>query len=382
MTGTILYNDERRTRYGALFGDNLLRFGSFQGVTCARRDHQQLASHEMAAPHSKLVHATCSRTVPLIGIDFGNEFGRGNETYFNVSQHYRPARYFDLASPFSRFAAVNHPATTRYLTGEAGVHGWPEIVLFDETSVVQVDAPHEIGTEQLTQTETRDVNSGDLRSRDIEASMSYDLLRLRPAEPRSRHLAVFVNPGILNAEITSSRFPGQVGKVPAYAPHDVGKGGLTMPGVRGLKLGLTVDSVGAQYLQSSDTELGTTPALMPAYAVADLTRQYSWGKHWRGAGGVTRFGNRRYHSRVFLSGGIFEPALTRQLFAGISYHFRAMDLSARAGRGILPRVGTVMCRGRGHDSRQHGPAGRSRDRPPVSRPLVAAGDERRGAFGR
>lgn len=177
-TGTILYNDERRTRYVALFGDNPFRFGRFQGVTSARLDHPQLSSHEMAAPHSKLVHATLSRTVPLIGIDFGNDFGRGNETYFNVSQDYRPARYFDLASPFSSFAAVNHPATTRDLTGEAGVHGWPEIVLFDEASVLQINALNEIGTEQLTQTETRDVNGGDLRSRGVEALMSYDPLRL------------------------------------------------------------------------------------------------------------------------------------------------------------------------------------------------------------
>lgn len=109
--------------------------------------------------------------------------------------------------------------------------------------------------------------------------------------------------------------------MPAYAPHYGGKGGLTMPAVHGLKLSLMVDSLGAQYLQNSDTALGMTPALMPAYAVADLTGQYSSGKHRRVEGGVTHFGSHRYYSRVFLFGGTFEPAPMRQLFAGISYHF-------------------------------------------------------------
>ena len=269
------------------------------------------------------MHATCSRTVPLFGIGFGNDFGRGNETYFNVSHGYRPVRHLDIASPFSNFAGLDDPATTRYLTYEAGVHGWPEVGLFYDANVFQINAINAINaieTEQLTPTETIDVNSADLRSRGVEASSSYDLLRLWPAMARSRHLTVFVNVSILNAEFTSSRIPGQAGKVPAYAPHYVLSGGVTMRGVRGLKLSLMVDSVGTQYFQNSDAPLGTTPALMPAYTVARFTGQYSWGKHWRVQGGVTNLGNHRYYSRVFLFGGMLEPALTRQFYAGVSYH--------------------------------------------------------------
>ena len=176
------------------------------------------------------------------------------------------------------------------------MRGWPEIGLSCDASVFQINA---IETEQPTPTERIDVNSGDLRSRGVEASTSYDLLRVWPVMPGSRHLTVFVNVSILNAEFTSSRIPGQAGKVSAYAPHYVLKRRLTMQGVRGLKLSLMVESVGAQYVQNSDAPLGTTPALIPAYTVADFTGQYSWGKHCRVEGGITSLGNHPYHSRVF-----------------------------------------------------------------------------------
>jgi Fe(3+) dicitrate transport protein len=319
-SGALFYHDQRRTRYVALFGENLYRFGRFHVVTSARIDHEQLYTRETVAPHPNLAHGTFSRTIPLFGIGFGNDFGRGNETYFNLSQGYRPVRYLDIASPFSNFAGVNNPASTHYLTYEAGVHGWPKAGLYYDASVFQINATNEIETEQLTPTETIDVNSGDLRSRGVEASGAYDLLRLWPDVSSAEHLTVFANVSLLNAKFTSSRIPGQTGKVPAYAPHYVLKGGVTLRGVRGVTLSLMVDAVGAQYFQNSDTALGSTPALIPAYTVADLSGQYAWGAHWRIEGGVSNLGNHRYYSRVFLFGGMLEPALTRQFYLGIAYH--------------------------------------------------------------
>ena len=319
-SGTLFYNDERRTRYVAVFGENLYRFGRFHIVTSARLDHEQLSSRETAAPHPNLVNATYNRTVPLFGIGFGNDFGRGNETYLNVSQGYRPVRYLDVSSPFSNFASGNNPAMTHYLTYEAGVHGWPEPGLYYDASVFQVNATNMIESEQLTPTEAINVNSGDLRSRGLEASSSYDVLRLWPAVPATQHLTVFANVSILNATFTSSRIPGETGKVPAFAPHYVVKGGVTLRGVKGLTVSLMIDSVGAQYFQSSDRALGTTPALIPAYTIGDLTGEYAWGRHWRVEGGITNLGNHRYYSRVFLFGGQLEPALTRQFYLGAAYH--------------------------------------------------------------
>ena len=262
-SGSLFYNDSRRTRYAAIFAENLYRVGRFHVVTSARLEHEQLSTRETAVPHPNLVNATDRHTVPLFGIGIGNDFGCGNETYLNVAQGYRPVRYLDIARPFSEFSAGNDPATTHDLMYDAGVHGWPVIGFCYDASVFQINAMNQIESEQVTPTETLNVNSGDLRSRGVEIASAYDLLRLWPAEPRARHLTLFANLSILNAEFTSSRIPGQTGKVPAYASHDVLKGRVTLRGVHGVKLSLLVDAVGAQYFQSRDTAIGTTAALFP-----------------------------------------------------------------------------------------------------------------------
>jgi Fe(3+) dicitrate transport protein len=317
--GTLFYDDERSTRYAAAFAENVYRFGRFHVVTSARFDHEQLDTRETVAPHPYLVNGVFTKNIPLFGFGFGNDFGRGNETYLNISQGYRPVRYLDVASPFGKFATTNDPNPTKYLTYEAGVHGWPLIGLYYDVSAFQVNVRNRIESEQLTQTASIDVNTGDTRSRGVEAESSYDLLQLRPDAPDGEHLTLFANASYLNATFTSSIIPGQTGKTPAYAPNYVLKGGLTFAEAPGLKLSLIVDAVGSQYIEDNDLSAGTTPARIPAYTVADVSGEYRFGGHWRALGGISNLTDRRYYSRVFLFGGMLEPALGRQFYLGIAY---------------------------------------------------------------
>lgn len=317
--GSLIYNDERHTRYAAVFAENLYRFKEFHIVTSVRFDHEQLDSHETVAPHPNLVNGVYRKSIPLFGFGIGNDFGHGNETYLNISQGFRPVRYLDVASPFSKFSPTNNPGPTRYLTYEAGVHGWPAIGLYYDVSVFQVNVRNRIESEQLTQTASVDVNTGDTRNRGVEAESSYDLLRPWPDVPDGEHLTLFANASYLDARFSSSIIPGQVGKTPAYAPSYVLKGGLTFTQAPGLKLSLIVDAVGSQYMQDSNLPAGTTPARIPAYTVADFSGEYRLGGHWRMLSGISNLTDRRYYSRVFLFGGMLEPALGRQFYAGIAY---------------------------------------------------------------
>ena len=322
-TGSILYNDERRTRYVAVFAESLYRFRLFHVVLSARFDHEQLDTRETVAPHPYLVDAGYRKNIPLFGFGIGNDFGRGNETYFNVSQGYRPVRYLDVASPFGRFSPANDPNPTKYLTYELGVHGWPLRGFYYDAGLFQVNVRNRIESLQLTQTASINVNTGDTRTRGLEAESSYDLLRLRadaPDVPDGEHLELFANASYLDARFTNSIIPGQAGKTPAYAPSYVIKGGLTFSRGPGLKLSLIVDAVGSQYIQDNNLPVGTTPARIPAYTVADFSGQYEFGGHWRVLGGVSNLTDRRYYSRVFLFGGMIEPALGRQFYGGIAYH--------------------------------------------------------------
>ncbi len=324
--GTLIYNDERSSHYAAVFAENLYRFGRFHVVTSARFNHEQIDSDETVAPHPYLVNGVWRKNIPLFGFGIGNDFGRGNETYINVSQGFRPMRYLDVASPFGKFAPNNNPDPTQYLTYEAGVHGWPITGFYYDASVFQVDVKNSIETLPLTPTESISVNTGDQRSRGVEAETSYDLFQLLPAAPAGAHLAAFANASLLNAVYTSSITAGQAGKTPPYAPHYVLKGGLTLSEAPGLKLSLVVDAVGSQYFQASDAGIAApasigpgTPARIPAYTVADFSAQYRLAGHWRVIGGISNLTNREYYSRVFISGGKIEPALSRQFYAGIAY---------------------------------------------------------------
>ena len=317
--GTVIYNDERSSRYAALFAENVYRFKRFHVVTSARFNHEEIDTHETVAPHPYLVNGDYSKNIPLFGFGIGNDFGRGNETYLNISQGFRPMRYLDVASPFGKFSPNNNPDPTKYLTYEAGVHGWPVLGLYYDASVFQVNVKNSIESLPITPTESVNVNTGDERSRGVEAETSYDLLQLLPAAPDGEHLSLFANASYLNAVYTNSITAGQQGKTPPYAPHYVLKGGLTWSQAPGLKLSLIVDAVGAQYFQASDAGIGVMPAQIPAYTVVDFSGEYQFAGHWRVLGGISNLTNEEYYSRVFISGGKIEPALSRQFYLGIAY---------------------------------------------------------------
>lgn len=334
-SGKLFYADDRKTRYAAAFAENVFRLPYFHVVTSARFDHEELSTHETAAPptHTQLVDSTYRKSVPLFGLGIGNDFGRGNETYLNVSQGFRPLRYLDIASPFSNFAPTNNPDPTKYLTYELGVHGWPLVGFYYDVSLFQVNVRDRIEAQQLSQFETIDVNTGNTRSRGAELEGSYDLLRLWPDGAADRHLTVFANGSLLNARFTGSALPNQTGKTPAYAPDYVLKAGATLRRDGHYKVSLVVDSVASQFFQDSNLPITSpspgnpanplivTPARIPAYTVADLSGEYTLLGKLRLLAGISNLTDRRYYSRVFISRGLLEPARERTIYAGVGYDF-------------------------------------------------------------
>ena len=321
MTGVPFYRDDRRTRYGALFAENVFRLPYFHIVTSARVDHEQLDTRESLAPHPLLVDASYVHTIPQFGVGIGNDFGHGNETYFNVSQAYRPMRYLDVASPFSNFSPNNDPAPTQYLTYELGVHGWPRTALYYDVSLFEVNVKNRIESQAYSLTETVDVNTGSTRNRGVEAEGSVDVLAFTPFKNGARHLDVFGNASLLDAHFTNSAIAGQVGKTPAYAPHYVIKGGLNFHEDQRYKVSLVANLVGAQYFQDRDMGVAGTPAKIPTYTVVDFAGEYTLMGRLRLIGGISNLADRRYYSRVFLFGGSLEPANSLAVHAGVAFDF-------------------------------------------------------------
>jgi Fe(3+) dicitrate transport protein len=178
-----------------------------------------------------------------------------------------------------------------------------------------------IESQAISLTETIDVNTGSTRNRGAEFETSYDVLRWWPNSAPSEHLSVFLNGSLLNARFTQSIIAGQVGKIPAYSPNYVLKAGITWREDRGYKVSLMLNSVGSEYFQDSDEPIGSTPARIPAYTVVDLAADYDIAPHWRLLAGVSNLTNRRYYSRVFIAGGLLEPADSLAGYAGAAFEF-------------------------------------------------------------
>jgi Fe(3+) dicitrate transport protein len=331
----LTYSDDRATHYSAVFVEGVWRFPAFHIVPSARLEHIAVsAAQTIATGHpTNLINRTITRTVPLLGIGIGNDFGQGNETYLNISQGYRPVRYQEFASPNGNFNAANEPDPTKYMTYEAGVHGWPLVGVFYNVSVFQVNTVNKIESQATgIPGQTVNVNSGDARARGLEMELNYDLLRLLDNKPSGRRLALSLNASLLDAKITDSKVlvatggPTLAGNTPAYAPKHIVKAGLTYSESDTLKLALHAVSTGTQYWADNNQPRTTagvivTPAKIPQYTLFDISVDYTVVPHLRLLASVANLTDKQHYSRVFFVNGGVEPGRRRTLQAGAAYEF-------------------------------------------------------------
>ncbi|GAA0711479.1 TonB-dependent receptor [Dokdonella soli] len=326
----------RSTDYGAIFAENVFRFApDWHLVPSVRIERENVDINETVKPVTlsrDLVNRSVTHNVPLFGLGVGNDFGHANETYFNVSQGWRPVRYFDIGSPFGNTAAgaINDPSPTHVLSWEAGVHGTPVDGLFYDASLFWVNVKDRIESLQIPGAapgNTINVNTGNTRHRGFEGQIDYDFLAAQ--DPKTtRHLSVFANLSLLNAEFTQS-IKGNTGKKPAFSPNYLARVGVAYREDKKLKLALSVVSVASQYWQDSNlpapiatatpATTGYIPAKVPSYTIADFSGDWWVLPQVRVLGGVSNLTDRKYYARVF--GGGLEPGLGRTFYVGAAYEF-------------------------------------------------------------
>jgi len=332
-------NQARSTDYAALFAENVFRFeGGWHLVPSLRVERENVDINEdvhvRAAPPAgsnpiALVDRSVDHTVPLFGLGLGNDFGKGNETYFNVSQGWRPVRYFDVGSPFGNLAptAENDPTPTHVLSYEAGVHGTPLPGLFYDASVFWVNVKDRIEAQPIPGdplNETINVNTGDTRHRGFEGQIDYDFLAARDPHT-TRHFSVFANLTLQNAKFTSSRNPLMIDNTPAFSPRYLARAGVVYREDKKLKLALSANSVASQYWGDANAAFSTPdkdnflPAKVPQYTLFDFSGDYWLLPQLRLLAGVSNIGDKKYYNRIFSNG--IEPGLRRTYYAGFSYEF-------------------------------------------------------------
>ncbi len=159
-TDCIKLNQDRSTDYGALFAENVFRWDEWHFVPSVRLERENLDIDESVhTGHSVLVDRSVDHTVPLFGLGLGNDFGHANETYFNVSQGWRPVRYFDvgLAVRQSRSDRSQRPDSDAcgLIRGWGARHAGGRIVLRREPFLDQRQGPHREPTDRDRQQHDR-----------------------------------------------------------------------------------------------------------------------------------------------------------------------------------------------------------------------------------
>ena len=318
----------RSTDYAAVFAENVFRWSNWHLVPSVRLEHESIGIDETVKPATitrrPLYDVNVDHTVPLFGLGFGNDFGHGNETYFNVSQGWRPVRYFDVGSPTSTLLPGNDPTPTHSLSYEAGVHGTPTAGLFYDASLFWIEVKDRIEAQHpdpKNPTDTINVNTGNTRHRGFEAQINYDFLAALVDPQTAQHFSVFGSLSLLNAEFTESLTI--TGKVPAFSPHYVARAGVNWREDGKLKLQLNATSAASQYWQDSNLPFGSgqtfVPSKIPQYTVWDFSGDYWIVPRVRLLAGVSNIGDKRYYARVFQNA--IEPALGRTYYGGFSYAF-------------------------------------------------------------
>ncbi len=325
-SGTPRLDQDRDSWYGAMFAENVFRLpGRWHVVPSVRIEREKIRIDESVRPPNlvrPLIHQSASRTVPMFGLGAGFDFGRQNESYFSVSQGYRPVRFFDVASPFSNVNPGGVPEASKSLSWEAGVHGTPVTGLFYDASLFWIDFKNRIETIVLSPTESVLQNSGDTRHRGFEGEVSYDFLAGRHD---GLHLTAFGNVTLLDAKFTSSNLANRVGNRPAFAPQVTAKYGVAVRQDGRLNLSLTGSSVSSQYFQDSNAPVGTPasanfiPAKVPAVTLLDLAGDWQLTRNIRAVAGISNLTDRKYYSRVFQNG--IEPGARRKAYAGLALGF-------------------------------------------------------------
>jgi Fe(3+) dicitrate transport protein len=318
--GLTRLDQSRNSNYQAFFAENIFRLGRFHIVPSFRLDHESVEVDENVTPfNSPLADASANHLVPLWGIGLGNDFGKGNETYFSASSGWRPTRYFDVVSPFSPTFAPGHPSDPfTSLDFELGVHGAPAAVpgLWYDLGLFWMDFNNRTETVFLHPDVNNDtilVNSGNTRHRGFEGEVSYDLLQLVNAPALAgNHFTISGNLQLLDATFTESAIPGQVGKEPAFAPHTLFKAALSFSKDHCYMVRLSATSVSSQFFQDSNLPavaadgMILVPAIIPSYWTLNLAGEYYLAKNCRLIGGISNLTDQSTIP-AFLAAGSSQP---------------------------------------------------------------------------
>lgn len=321
--GSLVFAQERDTRYAAAFVEAILRFDALTLVPALRYEDVSMGIEEtvqQAGLTRDAIDRRFDRNEALLGFGALYELGGDQQVYANVSQGYRPMRFDDIGNPSSNLSPQNDPDSARALNIEFGLRGRPLAGLYYDVSAFRIELEDKIEQRQISASDILRINSGDSRHQGLEASLEWDVLNPSGTADASS-LLLFANAALLDAEITRSENAALIGNDPAFAPERILRAGALYRSAGGIKLGLTASHVSEHFWQDSNAAGagGAIAAVVPSYSVVDLSAEVPLNDSVSLLGGVGNALDEDYYSRV--RGDGIEPAQQRSYYFGVSLRF-------------------------------------------------------------
>lgn len=321
--GSLVFAQERDTRYAAAFVEAILRFDALTLVPALRYEDVSMGIEEtvqQAGLTRDAIDRRFDRNEALLGFGALYEIAGDQQVYANVSQGYRPMRFDDIGNPSSNLSPQNDPDPARALNIEFGLRGRPLAGLYYDVSAFRIELEDKIEQRQVSASDILRINSGDSRHQGLEASVEWDVLNPSGATD-ANSLLLFANAALLDAEITRSENAALVGNEPAFAPERILRAGALYRSAGGIKLGLTASHVSEHFWQDSNAAGagGAIAAVVPSYSVLDLSAEVPLNASVSLLGGVGNVLDEDYYSRV--RGDGIEPAQQRSYYLGVSLRF-------------------------------------------------------------
>ena len=316
--GTPVFALDRSTAYGAVFGENLFRFGRLAVIPSVRLDVYSIEAREKfnTGVSRALIDEEQTHVVPLGGLGVTLDVTPRNQLYANVSTGYRPTKYDDLVNATSNTQLAPsdlEPSLT--WTYEVGLRGAPTTWWNYDTSLFFIDYKDVIENRSLGGGDVERSNSGRAQYYGWEAATEWDVVRMVDAEAADRYgsVSLFGSVSLLSAEFVDG---ANDGKTPAYAPDYIVKTGLTYRFRNQAKVAFTGTLVDESFWQDSNAAGSVGTSKIAAYGVWDLTAEVALYKNTVTlVGGLNNVFDEDYYSRVRSDG--IEPAARRNFYAGV-----------------------------------------------------------------
>jgi Fe(3+) dicitrate transport protein len=314
-TGTARVRTDRSTAYGALFAENLFRFGRFRITPGIRLEwnHQNVVEELNLNKTSPLLRDDYLDVVPLTGLGLAYELDSGITAYANASQGYKAKTYSDAVPPQNN-TAVNEsldPATS--WTYETGIRGHPAPWLTFDSSLFLIDYDHRFGTVtegavSTIQNVGRSINQGWEVGSELDLVGLADSLCPSRGAPRQASLNLYANFQWLDAAFVSGPLDG---RTPQYAPETMVRTGLIYRRGPAVKVSLLGTFLGDHFANDNNT----ADFRIPGYMVWDLTAEVKvYRNHVGLLGGVNNLFDEDYYSRIRANG--IDPAYGRNFYVG------------------------------------------------------------------